>query len=161
MPPIEATLCYLEHDGQVLMLHRNSRADDVHYGKYNGLGGKLDPGESPLDCVLRELHEECGLRPGRIRFSGHIAFPAFDGSRDWSVFLYRAFEPQGTLSADPAEGALEWVPREQLLELPLWEGDRHFLPWVLADRRFMARFVYEAGVYRSHEVHFIDEDLAL
>ncbi len=161
MPPIEATLCYLEHEGRVLMLHRITRKGDVHFGKYNGLGGKLDPGESPLECVLREVHEESGLRPGRVRFSGHIAFPAFDGTNDWSVFLYRAFEPAGELSADPAEGHLEWVPREKLLDLPLWEGDRIFLPWVLADRRFLARFHYENGVYKKHQVHFIEEDLVV
>lgn len=159
MPPIEATLCYLEHGDRVLMIHRISRSGDVHFGKYNGLGGKLDPGESPLQCVLREVYEESGLRPRRVRFSGHIAFPAFDGHNDWSVFLYRAFEPEGTLSADPPEGRLEWVPRSALLELPLWEGDRIFLPWVLEDRRFLARFVYENGVYISHQVHFLAEDL--
>jgi 8-oxo-dGTP diphosphatase len=161
MPPIEATLCYLEHGDRVLMIHRISRSGDVHFGKYNGLGGKLDPGESPLQCVLREVYEESGLRPRRIRFSGHIAFPAFDGSNDWSVFLYRAFDPEGELAPDPPEGRLEWVPRGKLLDLPLWEGDTHFLPWVMADRRFLARFVYENGVYISHQVHFIDGDLAV
>ncbi len=161
MHAIEATLCYLESDDRVLMLHRITREDDHHYGKYNGLGGKLDPGESPEDCVIREVREESGLRPRRLRFAGHITFPLFDGKRDWSVFIYRAFDPVGETLSEIPEGRLEWVPRDELLELNLWEGDRVFLPWVLEDRRFLARFDYEDGRYKGHSVHFIEEDLRL
>jgi 8-oxo-dGTP diphosphatase len=154
---VEATLGYLEDGaGRVLMLHRDRKPGDLHRGKANGLGGKCEPGEAPLDCMRREFVEESGLRPRRLDFAGHILFPAFDGERDWSVFLFRAAEPEGRLLEDPPEGRLEWVPRELLLELPLWEGDRLFLPWVLAGRRFLGRFVYEAGRLRSHELQFID-----
>ncbi len=155
---IEATLCYLRHENEVLMLHRNTRPDDLHFGRYNGLGGKCETGESPRECALREIHEESGLRPRRLRFAGHILFPLFDGRHDWSVFLFCGYEAEGKLLAQVKEGTLEWVPEPQLLSLPLWEGDRHFLPWVMAGRRFMARFDYEHGVYTKHEVHFIDEE---
>lgn len=156
-PVVEATLCYLERDGRILMLHRDTRPDDLHYGKSNGLGGKLEAGESPLDCARREILEESGLVATRLRFAGHITFPRFDGSRDWSVFLFHAPDPAGEVGPHPAEGHLEWVPRERVLDLNLWEGDRHFLPWLLEGRRFLARFDYENGHYQGHEVCFLED----
>lgn len=156
---IEATLAYLEDSrGRVLMMKRGRKPGDHHAGKWNGLGGKCEAGEAPADCALREIREESGLEARRLRFSGHILFPAFDGENDWSVFLFRAFEPVGDLLTESPEGWLEWVPREEVTALPLWEGDRRFLPWVFADRRFLARFDYEQGRYLSHEVRFIDDE---
>ncbi len=172
MPTIEATLCYVEQGDSVLMIRRGKQPGDLHAGKYNGLGGKLEPGESPLDCARRELLEESGLRADRLSFAGHIVFPRFDGSNDWSVFLFRAADCDGALLEDSREGVLEWIPRDRLLDscyipgvppedarrgIPLWEGDRHFLPWVLSGRRFLARFDYESGRYVDHAVEFIDQ----
>lgn len=157
MPVIEATLCYVERDSRILMLHRIKRKDDFHYGKYNGLGGKLETGESPLDCARREIHEESGLIAGSLDFRGHITFPLFDGENDWSVFLFHCSDPVGDDLVEPEEGVLEWVHRAKLLELDLWEGDRHFLPWLLAEKRFLARFDYEQGRYLGHEVCFLDD----
>ncbi|MDP2359917.1 MAG: 8-oxo-dGTP diphosphatase [bacterium] len=154
---VEATLCYLEREGRLLMIKRDKRPDDLHFGKHNGLGGKLEAGEAPLDCARREIAEECGLIAGRLRFAGHITFPRFDGSRDWSVFLFHGTELAGEQGPDPPEGHLVWVPRPELLDLDLWEGDRHFLPWLLAGRRFLARFDYEEGRYLGHEVCFLEE----
>ena len=94
---IEATLCYIRRKDEVLMLHRNTRPDDLHYGRYNGLGGKCEPGESPWQCALREIREESGLQPQRLRFAGHILFPLFDGKQDWSVFLFCGYEAVGEL----------------------------------------------------------------
>ena len=155
-PVVEATLCYLERDGKLLMLRRDKRPDDLHHGKCNGLGGKLEPGESPLDCARREILEECGLVAGRLRFAGHITFPRFDGARDWSVFLFHGTEVCAGDPVDPPEGHLLWVERDRVLDLPLWEGDRHFLPWLLEGRRFLARFDYEGGTYQGHEVCFLE-----
>ncbi len=156
MPVIEATLCYVERDGKVLMLHRITRPDDLHFGKYNGLGGKFEAGESALDCAKREIEEESGLLPHSLDFRGHITFPLFDGTNDWSVFLF-CCQAEGDTLQHPEEGRLEWVERDRLLDLNLWEGDRHFLPWVLERRRFLARFVYTDGNYVEHTVNFIDE----
>lgn len=157
---VEATLCYLERDGRILMLKRDTRPDDLHFGKHNGLGGKLEPGEAPLDCARREILEESGLIAGRLRFCGHITFPLFDGKHDWSVFLFHGREPAGDQGPDPDEGHLVWVPKDELLTLNLWEGDRHFLPWLLAGRRFLARFDYLEGRYQGHEVCFLDAEPA-
>jgi 8-oxo-dGTP diphosphatase len=158
MSVIEATLCYLKDDGRVLMLHRNKKTNDLHIGKYNGLGGKLEARESPLECAKREVLEESGLSANSFQFAGHITFPNFDGSNDWSVFLFTASGISGSLLTDPPEGDLVWVKQDELLELNLWEGDYIFLPWVMAGKRFLAKFEYHDGRYIEHSVCFISAE---
>ncbi|MEJ5224059.1 MAG: NUDIX domain-containing protein, partial [Anaerolineales bacterium] len=84
-----ATLCYLRRDGHTLMIHRNKRAGDIHQGKWNGLGGKLNPGESPEQCVIREVREECGLTIRNPRYHGLLMFANFKGE-DWFVWVFSA-----------------------------------------------------------------------
>ena len=83
-----ATLVYLKRNLQTLMLHRVKKANDYHEGKYNGLGGKLEPGESPEECAIRETREESGLELVDPILKGFITFPNFDGVDDWYVFLF-------------------------------------------------------------------------
>src|SRR5688572_24168894 len=116
-----ATLCYLRSGGRTLMLLRNKKPGDVHAGKYNGLGGKLEPGESPDECVLREFQEESGLTLLDPRLRGVLTFPLFAKGQDWVVFVYTATRSEGAL-IDSAEGTLEWVPDAKVAELNLWEG---------------------------------------
>lgn len=153
MKTVAATLCYVRSDGRTLMLHRNKKEGDVHLGKWNGLGGKLDPGESPEECVVREIREESGLTLLEPRLRGILTFPAFKPGEDWLVFVYTATRFEGKLGACP-EGDLEWVEDAHLLELPLWEGDRIFLPWLEWGRFFSGKFVYRDGALVSHEVSF-------
>lgn len=152
-PPILATLCYVKRNGRTLMLHRIKKANDVHEGKWNGLGGKFHPGETPEDCAAREVFEESGLRVGKPDLRGVITFPLFSHDADWYVFVFVIRDFDGEL-ADSPEGELAWIPDEQLLELNLWEGDRIFLPWLDGPDFFSARFVYEAGRFVSHSVSF-------
>jgi GPH family glycoside/pentoside/hexuronide:cation symporter len=93
---ILATLCYIQHAGQTLMIHRIKRADDIHLGKWNGLGGKFEPGESPEECVIREVREESGLELRQPRLCGLLMFPGFKGN-DWYVFVFTAREFSGEL----------------------------------------------------------------
>jgi 8-oxo-dGTP diphosphatase len=152
--PILATLGYvLSPDGaRVLMVHRNARPGDQHLGKYNGLGGKLEPGEDVVAGMRRELMEEAGITCTRLHLRGTISWPGFgrDGE-DWFgfVFVIEAFE--GEPPASNPEGRLEWVERGRLLELPLWEGDREFLPLVFdADPRpFHGVMPYRDGRMQS------------
>ena len=72
-----ATLCYVRHEGHTLMVHRIKKADDIHQGKWNGLGGKLEPGESPEECVIREVHEESGLEIRQPKYRGLLIFTDF------------------------------------------------------------------------------------
>lgn len=135
------------------MLHRNKRENDYHKGKWNGLGGKAEAGESPEECAIRELYEESGLKAKKMIMKGFITFPKFDGINDWHVFLFTVSEFEGEL-IDCNEGELEWVPDDKLTELNLWEGDKIFIPWLFEDRFFSAKFIYENKQYISHTVNF-------
>jgi len=148
-----ATLCYVTHNNKTLMLHRIKKKNDVHEGKWNGLGGKFELGETPEECVIREVEEESGLLIKNPKMHGFITFPMFDGIKDWYVFLFTAPQFDGKL-IDSNEGNLEWIPNEKLLELNLWEGDRTFIPWLLEDKFFSAKFVYEDGALRDYKVNF-------
>jgi 8-oxo-dGTP diphosphatase len=137
--PILATLGYvLSPDGrQVLLIHRNRRPDDAHFGKYNGLGGKLDRDEDVIACMRREVREEAGIECEALRLCGTISWPGFGKQgEDWFGFIFRIEGFRGEPMRDNPEGTLEWVDVGRVLELPLWEGDRHFLPLVFGlDRR--------------------------
>ena len=130
------------------MVHRNKRPDDLHYGKYNGLGGKLDAGESVTDCMKREILEESGLFVEALRLRGTISWPGF-GKRgeDWFGFIFRIERWSGTPHTGNHEGTLEWVERDNILSLPLWESDRLFLPMVFDDSPavFHGVMPYDAG----------------
>lgn len=131
--PILATLGYvLDAEGhRVLMIHRNRRPDDAHFGKYNGLGGKVDAGEDVAACLRREVREESGLECDELVLRGTVSWPGFgrDGE-SWFGFIFRVDRFHGRLRTNNHEGDLEWVELERLAELPLWEGDRYFLPLV-------------------------------
>ena len=148
---VPATLCYVRQNHQTLMLHRNRKPNDIHEGKWNGLGGKVEPGESPLDCVIREVREESGLTILDPTFKGFIAFPLFDGRRDWHVHLFTASRFTGSLIESP-EGELRWIDTDRLLELPLWPGDRIFIPLLAQPGVFMGRFDYTHGQLAHHEL---------
>ena len=135
------------------MIHRVKRENDYHHGKWNGLGGKFEPGESPEECAVREVKEESGLNAKSIKMKGFITFPIFDGIEDWHVFLFVIDDYDGEL-IDSNEGNLEWIPNEELININLWEGDKYFIPWLFEDKFFSAKFVYEDGKYISHIVHF-------
>jgi 8-oxo-dGTP diphosphatase len=150
---VVATLCYLRRDGRTLMVRRDKKPGDIHKGKYNGLGGKLEPGESPDECVRREVREESGLTVLDARLRGVLTFPAFKDGEDWLVFVYTATRCEG-VQGDCPEGTLEWVETARLAELPLWEGDRVFLPWLEDERFFSGKFVYEKGRLVRHEAAF-------
>jgi len=148
-----ASLCYLRDGAQTLMLHRNKHPSDYHFGKWNGLGGKLLAGETPEEGARREIKEESGLEVERLEFKGIITFPLFDGVEDWYVFLFNGFATTGTLS-NPPEGDLRWVASNALDDLELWQGDRIFLPWLEQEHFFSAKFRYEAGVFIDYSVEF-------
>lgn len=148
-----ATLCYVRRDGQTLMLHRNKRPDDTHYGKWNGLGGKFDQGETPEDCATREIREESGLEVHSLQLKGVITFPKFAKNEDWYVFLYIA-HAHGEPFRECPEGELVWVDDANLPALNLWEGDEIFLSWLDRPEFFSARFTYEQGRLVSHDVVF-------
>jgi len=128
--PILATLGYVLSEDQrsVLMVHRNARQDDLHLGKYNGLGGKLEANEHVAAGMRREIREEAGIECLEMRLRGTINWPGFGKhGEDWLGFLFLVTRFSGTPLARNPEGDLEWVELGKLETLPLWEGDRHFL----------------------------------
>ncbi len=150
-----ATLCYVidEKHNKTLMLHRIKKENDYHEGKWNGLGGKLEPGESPEDCVIREIKEESGLDIFNPKMKGFITFPLFDGKDDWHVFVFTAENFSGSL-IDSNEGVLEWIESDKLTELNLWDGDAIFLSWLNREGFFSAKFNYEKGKFKDYQVFF-------
>lgn len=148
--PIVATLGYiLSPDGErVLMVHRNKRDNDQHLGKYNGLGGKLDPLEDVVAGLRREVREEAGIEIDGIELRGTVSWPGFGKyGEDWLGFIFRIRHFTGEPHSENPEGSLEWVQRDRILDLPLWEGDRYFLPLVFSDdpRQFHGVMPYDGG----------------
>ncbi len=148
---ILATLCYIKRDNQTLMLHRNKKPNDMHKGKWDGLGGKFEAGESPEDCVIREIREESGLEIQNPRLQGLLLFPNFFGN-DWYVFVYTAREFSGDL-IDSAEGTLKWIPDNELDSLNRWDSDPIFFEWIESGKFFSAKFIYDGdNKMKSYEV---------
>lgn len=137
------TLCYLEQEGKYLMLYRNKKEQDQSAGKYLGVGGKLERGESPEECALREIREETGYEVSDLTFRGIVTFIS-DKWEHELMFLYSARKWSGNQRVDCPEGELIWVPKEQVLSLPAWEGDKYFLrPLLAGEMDIHVKLVYE------------------
>ena len=122
---LNSTLVYLEREGQYLMLHRTRKENDLNRDKWIGVGGKFEPGESPEECMLRETREETGLTVERWAYRGLVTFVS-DRYETEYMHLFTADRWSGELK-DCDEGDLEWIDKDRLLSLTLWEGDKLFL----------------------------------
>ena len=140
---IKTTLCYIEKENKYLMMLRGKKENDPNAGKWLGIGGKFKEGETPDECMLREVREETGLELTDYHFHGIIKFRS-DTWEDEDMYLYSAKAPLGVTEdnngsesnpIDCAEGELEWIDKSRILELPLWEGDRLFLEQLLRGER--------------------------
>ncbi len=138
------TLCYIEHNGCYLMLNRNKKTNDENAGKWIGVGGHMEENESPEECALREIKEETGLTVTDLRLRGILTFILPDWGNELT-FLYTARTDSDEITAC-AEGTLAWIPMEKISGLPLWEGDRVFLP-LLQSRQdcFSLKLIYAPG----------------
>lgn len=154
---ILATLVYVRKGEKTLMLHRVKKKNDYHQGKWNGLGGKFEPGETPEACAIREVREESGLTIINPILHGHIVFPVFDGKNDWYVYLFTAPQWTGDLLENPPEGHLAWLTQAEIAGIPLWEGDRIFLPWLGEPGFFSAIFNYEDKRLKNYSVNWYSQ----
>lgn len=131
--PIIGTLGYIlspDHR-KTLLVHRNARSTDTHLNKYNGLGGKMRPNEDVVTCMKREILEESGLICEEILLRGTINWTGFGSeNEDWLGFIFRIDRFRGESFEKNDEGVLAWIDLEQLPDLPMWEGDRFFLPLI-------------------------------
>ena len=139
---LETTLCYIENNNSWLMLHRVKKSVDANKDKWIGVGGKLEPGETPDECMLREVFEETGLKLKEYEYRGIVDFCS-DMWPEELMHLYTAKFPGGELK-DCDEGTLEWVPFEKIDSLPIWEGDKVFFKLLKEDAAFFRlRLEYE------------------
>jgi 8-oxo-dGTP diphosphatase len=159
---IPAVLVYARSGSRVLMIHRNAHGDrpgDYHSGKWNGLGGKCEAGESPQETARREFEEEAGvgLPLGSFLPLGVLTFPNFKALKheDWTVFVFTSELSDSDCSAVLArndEGALHWVEVDDLLTLNLWPGDRYFIPYLATRRPFIGTIWYQGQQVLRHWV---------
>ena len=140
------TLCYLERGGEYLMLHRTKKEGDENRDKWIGVGGKFEPGESPEDCLLREVREETGLTLTSWRYRGLVTFV----SDVWPCEYMHLFTADGWTGEERPcdEGELRWIGKKELFDLTMWQGDRIFLKLLMEDAPFFSLKL----VYRGEEL---------
>ena len=151
---LNTTLCYIEKDGAYLMIHRVKKKNDMNHDKWIGVGGKLEAGESPFDCARREIREETGLTVGRLYYRGIVTFVSNEFGTEY-MHLFTATEFFGDIDYSCDEGRLEWVQKEMISELPIWEGDKIFFELLDNEERFFSlKLVYEGDRLVSHSLEF-------
>ena len=142
MDMVQTTLCYLERDGQYLMLHRVKKEVDANRDKWIGIGGKFEDRESPGDCALREVQEETGLTMTDYRYRGIVTFVSDRWPTEY-MHLFTCTGWTGTVNQDCDEGELAWIGKRDLLALPMWAGDKIFLELLYSDAPFFSlKLVY-------------------
>lgn len=128
---INTTLCYIEKDNKYLMLHRIKKENDLNQDKWIGIGGKFEDRESPEQCVKREAFEETGLNLGKCNYRGIITFVSDKWPTEY-MHLFTCNDFHGEIK-ECDEGVLEWVEKEKIYALPLWQGDKIFLKLIEDD----------------------------
>lgn len=136
------TLCYIEREDAWLMLHRIKKKNDLNHDKWVGIGGKFEDGESPEECMRREALEETGLTLGNLCLRGIVTFVSNEWDNEY-MFLYTCTDFTGDLT-ECNEGNLEWVPKDQVETLPIWQGDKIFFRLLRENAPFFSlKLVYE------------------
>ena len=144
----QTTLCYLERGSQYLMLHRTKKENDLNHDKWLGVGGKFEEGESPEDCMLREVWEETGFTVTKWRYCGIVTF-VHNIYPDEHMHIFVCTDWTGS-QIECNEGDLEWIEKQRLLELTMWEGDKIFLRLIDEKRPFFSlKLTYENDTLKA------------
>ena len=152
---INSTLCYIDDGSSYLMLHREKKKNDMNHDKWIGVGGKLEDGESPEECARREVFEETGLTLNECRFRGIVFFFNTRYETEF-MYVYTSRDYSGTIR-ECDEGNLEWVKKEDVTSLPIWEGDKIFLDLLVNDSPFFTlKLEYDGDTLVSHSLSTID-----
>ena len=145
------TLCYIERDGKYLMMHRVKKENDVNHGKWIGIGGKFERGETAFDCAKREIKEETGLTVDNLCYRGVVTFIS-DIYETEIMHLFTSKDFSGEIDYNCDEGILKWVDKEEVLNLNLWEGDRIFLALLKEDGDFFdLTLIYKGDKLVEHK----------
>ena len=145
------TLCYIEKDDAYLMLHRVKKVNDENHDKWIGVGGKFEAGESPEDCLLREVKEETGLTLTDYRYRGLVTFVSDEWGTEY-MHLFTATGFEGEMKACD-EGELVWVPKSEIENLNIWEGDKIFFRLLVkSDKFFSLKLTYRGDTLVGSEV---------
>ncbi len=148
------TLSYIEKNGAYLMLHRVKKKNDMNHDKWIGVGGKLENGESPFDCARREILEECGIEVTDLSYRGIITFVSDEYGTEY-MHLFTATNFKGEIDYNCNEGNLEWVKKENVASLPIWEGDKIFLRLLDEEKRFFSlKLCYKGDTLVNHKLEF-------
>lgn len=148
------SLCYLIKDGTYLMMHRIKKKNDENHDKWIGIGGKLEAGETPYDSARREINEETGLVANKLFYRGIITFVSDLYGTEY-MHLFTCDDFTGVLKSNCPEGVLEWVKKESITSLPVWEGDKIFLRLLDTEERFFSlKLVYRGDSLISHSLEY-------
>lgn len=134
---INTTLCYIEKDDSYLMLHRVKKENDMNRDKWLGIGGKFEPGETPHECMHREILEETGLIAEDMYYRGIVTFVSEKYGSEY-MHLFTVKKWRGDIINDCNEGVLKWVKKRDIDSLPIWEGDKIFLRLLETENRFFS-----------------------
>lgn len=149
---VNTTLCYIENETGYLMLHRVKKVNDMNQDKWIGVGGKLEAGESPEDCLLREVYEETGLTLTEYRYRGIVTFISNQWGTEY-MHLFTATKYEGQIK-ECNEGNLEWVEKSKIPSLNLWEGDKIFFRLLEEDNGFFSlKLCYNGDCLVSHTIN--------
>ena len=148
------TLCYIEKDGKYLMLHRIKKKNDENKDKWVGIGGKFESGESPFDCVRREITEETDLIANKLSYRGIVTFVSDIYGTEY-MHLFTCTDFSGKLKEICDEGHPEWVNIDEVDKLPIWEGDKIFFKLLRENAPFFSlKLVYQGDALISHTIEF-------
>lgn len=151
---LNTTLCYIERDGAYLMIHRIKKQNDMNKDKWIGVGGKFEAEESPHDCARREIFEETGAMATGLKYRGIVTFVSNEFGTEY-MHLFTADGVSGEINYDCNEGCLEWVKKEDIRALPIWEGDKIFFDLLDSGCPFFSlKLVYKGDKLISHTVEF-------
>lgn len=143
------------------MMYRNKKKQDINEGKWIGVGGHFEWGESPEECLLREVYEETGLTLTHYRFRGIVTFCTDESMLEY-MCLYTADAFEGELKSDCVEGELKWIPKNELMNLKLWEGDKLFLKLLLENSPFFSmKLSYKGDQLEETKIHIEKKNVCL